>query len=321
MLFDVAVQATRIVLTSFIILGTIGNVLNLLIYTRPTLLRTSCTLYLIADSINNILVVYTSLLIRLLSSGFSYDITLISNLICKLRYYPGYVLLALSPYFFTLACFDRYCSSSRSATRRSWCNKKVAKRLIIGAIILALVLYSHMAIFFQLNPSGTGCSAQPGAYNTFYRIFYLMIYCMLPFVCMGLFSILTLKNIRQQARRIRPALVTENDSLRRIDRQMVRMLFSQVLTQLLCILPFSILNLASLFINTTTTIYNFFSQILILPVYVSYTTSFYVFTLSSRVYRQELMKIIRFGKRRQDENERPIRTIAIGTIVRQHRKQ
>jgi amino acid permease len=178
-----------------------------------------------------------------------------------------------------------------------------------------------MAIFFQLNPSGTGCSAQPGAYNTFYRIFYLMIYCMLPFVCMGLFSILTLKNIRQQARRIRPALVTENDSLRRIDRQMVRMLFSQVLTQLLCILPFSILNLASLFINTTTTIYNFFSQILILPVYVSYTTSFYVFTLSSRVYRQELMKIIRFGKRRQDENERPIRTIAIGTIVRQHRKQ
>jgi len=38
-------------------LGAIGNVLNLLIFTRPTLSRSSCTLYLIAASIDNILVI------------------------------------------------------------------------------------------------------------------------------------------------------------------------------------------------------------------------------------------------------------------------
>jgi hypothetical protein len=70
MLSDIVVQATRVVLISFIILGTIGNVLSLLIFTRPILLRSSCTLYLIAASIDNILVIYTSLLTRLMSGGF-----------------------------------------------------------------------------------------------------------------------------------------------------------------------------------------------------------------------------------------------------------
>jgi len=45
---------------------------------------------------------------------------------------------------------------------------------------------------------------------------------------MDLLCILTLKNIRQQAGRIKPTLTTGNDSLRRIDRQMIRMLLSQV---------------------------------------------------------------------------------------------
>jgi hypothetical protein len=321
MLSDISLQATRIVLISFIILGTIGNILNLLIFTRPTLLRSSCTLYLIATSINNLLVIYTSLLTRLLASGFSIDMTKISSFMCKLRYYPCYVCLALTPYFYILACFDRYCSSSTSATRRSWCDKKVAKRLIIGAVILACILYLHMAIFFERRQVGSGfyCYARPGIYNTFYRIFYLVVYCILPPFCMSLLSILTLKNIRQQARRTRPALAIENQSLRRIDQQMVRMLFSQVLIELLGVLPHATLNLTGLFVNTSTTIYTFFSQITVLPLFVSYAISFYVYTLSSRVYRQELMKIIWFWKPRQNENELTIRTIPTNTITLQQR--
>jgi hypothetical protein len=321
MLLDISAQATRIVLTSFIFLGTIGNVLNLLIFTRPTLLRSSCTLYLIATSIDNILVIYTSVLTRLLATGFNYDITIISDLLCKLRFYPGYVFLAVSPYFYILACFDRYCSSSTSATRRSWCDKKIAIRLIIGAIILASILYLHIIIFFERLVVATGfyCYARAGIYNTFYRIFYLVVYCILPPFCMSLLSILTLKNIRQQARRTRPALAIENQSLRRIDQQMVRMLFSQVLIELLGVLPHATLNLTGLFVNTSTTIYTFFSQITVLPLFVSYAISFYVYTLSSRVYRQELMKIIWFWKPRQNENELTIRTIPTNTITLQQR--
>ena len=323
MLLDIAVQATRVVLTSFMILGTIGNVLSLLIFTRPTLLRSSCTLYLIAASADNIMVIYTSLLIRLMAGGFAYDITIISNVICKLRYYGGYIFFAVSPYFMILACFDRYCSSSASTARRSWSNKKVAKRLIIGAIILASILYLHMAIFYEIVTSGSSksCTARSGIYNIFYKLFYLIVYCLLPSSCMGIFCALTFINIRQQSRRIQPALVAGNNNRRsRIQGQMIKMLFSQVLTQLLCILPHAIISLLSLFINTSTTIYSFFNQIFILPLFVSYTTSFYVFTLSSPVYRQELMKIMWFLRRSEHRQERTLATITTSTHPRQSRK-
>jgi hypothetical protein len=317
MLLDISLEATRVVLTAFIILGTIGNILNLLIFTRPARSRSSCILYLIAASIDNLLVIYTALLIRLISSGYSYNVT-VSDLMCKLRYYLSNTFLAVSPYFFILACFDRYCSSSVSVRRRSWCNRKIAKRFIIAAVILACILYLHLAIFVQMTISGTsiGCATAPGFYTYFYRIFYLVIYCILPPVSMGVLCILTLINIREQAQRIRPALVSGGNNLRRMDRQMMRMLFSQVLTQLLCILPFATINLVGLFVDTSTTIYTFFEQIFILPLFVSYTTSFYVFTLSSRIYRKELMRIICFWKRRRPENIQTIRTIATGTTTR-----
>jgi hypothetical protein len=322
MLLDLSMYLTRVVLTLFIIFGTIGNALNIFIFTRPALLRASCTLYLLAGSIDNILVIYTSLLTRLLANGFSTDITITSNVMCKTRYYFGYVFLALSPYFFILACFDRYCSSSSSSARRAWCNKKLAKRLIIGAIILACILYSHMAIFFELKTSEAQviCYTQPGIYDTFYRIFYLVVYCILPSVFMGLLCVKALFNVRIQAHRIKPMLATGNETLRRIDRRVIRVLFVQILTQVLCILPFAIINLLALFIDTTTVLYIFLNRLFVLPLFVSYATSFYFFTLSSRVYRQELLKLVWFWKRKQIQNEKTIGTVVASTKIRQQQK-
>jgi hypothetical protein len=311
MLTDISIQATRVVLTSFIILGTIGNILNLCIFTRRTLLRSSCTLYLIAASVDNILVIYTSLLTRLLAGGFADDVTIISNFMCKLRYYVGYIFFAVSPYFLILACFDRYCSSSASAGRRAWCDKKLAKRLIIGAIILASILYLHMAIFFEISESGSSrsCYARAGIYNTFYRIFYLIIYCLLPSVCMIVLCVLTVLNVRQQSRQVRPMLVAISENHRRLDSHLIRILFSQIVTQLLCTLPFAAISLLALVINTNTVLFSFFNQICILPLFVSYTTSFYISTLSSRVYRHELYKLMRLRRLQEEGREFSLRTV------------
>ncbi|CAF3213424.1 unnamed protein product [Rotaria sp. Silwood2] len=312
MLVEIALQILRIVLILFIVLGTIGNALNLFIFTRPTLSKSSCTLYLIAASIDNILVIYTALLTRLLANGFSIDITITSNVMCKLRFYFSYLFLALSPYFYILACFDRYCSSSTLASRRSLCNKKVAKRLIIGAIILACILYLHMAIFFEIIRIGSStiCNAQLGPYDLFYRIFYLIVYCILPSFCMAIFCILTLINVRQQSRRIQPILATGNENSHRLDRHLIRMLFSQIVTQLLCVLPFATLNLVAFLIDRRTDLFWFLNQIFTLPLFFSYATSFYVFTMSSRVYRQELVKLLWFRHERQNVREFSLKILA-----------
>jgi hypothetical protein len=179
-----------------------------------------------------------------------------------------------------------------------------------------------MAIFFELKTSGTTviCYTQPGIYDTFYRIFYLVVYCISPSVCMSLLCIKALFNIRIQANRIKPMLATGNETLRRIDRRVIRVLFAQILTQVLCILPFAIINLLALFIDSTTVLYTFLNQLFVLPLFVSHTTSFYFFTLTSRVYRKELLKLIWFWTGKQGERQTTIATVVATTKTRQQQK-
>jgi hypothetical protein len=179
-----------------------------------------------------------------------------------------------------------------------------------------------MAMFFELKTSDTKviCYTQPGIYDIFYRIFYLAVYCILPSVFMSLLCVKALFNIRIQAHRIKPMLATGNETLRRIDRRVLRVLFAQVLTQVLCILPFAIINLLALFIDSTTVLYIFLNQLFVLPLFVSPTASFYFFTLTSRVYRQELLKLIRFWKRTQGERQQTIGTVVGSTKTRPQQK-
>ncbi|CAF3024782.1 unnamed protein product [Rotaria sp. Silwood2] len=275
------------------ILGTVGNAIDLIIFTRPKLLSSSCTLYFIAASIDNIAALYIAVLYRLLIDGFSIDLGSFSPIICKLRAYIGYMFLALSPYLFILICFDRYCSSSPSQAHRSWSNKTTTKRCICGAIILVSILYVHMPIYFQLQSNGSNafCYPQQGVYDSFWRIFYVVIYCFLPSIGVSLLCFLITINIRRQSRQVRPATTNVDDLHRRLDRNLMRILFSHFLTQIVCVLPFAIVNLLGMFVNRNTIMYTFFIRILTLPLFASYATNFYVNTLSSRLYRGEFMKL------------------------------
>lgn len=297
MLLEISKQSTRIVLILWMILGTIGNVLNLnlLILTRHKLRKSTCTFYLIAASFNNLLAIYACILNRLLIDGYSIDVGSVSNIVCKLRIYVGYICLALSPYFFILACFDQYCSSSTSIRLQSWSNKTTRKRLIFGVIILAAILYSHMAVFFHVQQIGdqTICFLQQGIYNSLWRIFYLVIYCFFPCICMSVLCLLILKNIRLQSRQIRPASSNIIRLCRHADRAVIRLLFSHFITQLACVLPFAIINLLVAFISDDSIIISFLQKVLTLPLFATYATNFYVYTVSSAIYRREFIKVVR----------------------------
>ncbi len=106
MMYDILTQLTKIVLILFIILWTIKNTRNVFIFTCPTLLWSSCKLYLLASSIDNILVIFTTSLSGVLASVFSCDIASLWNLTCKWRYYFGYIFCFFSIFLFWLVLID-----------------------------------------------------------------------------------------------------------------------------------------------------------------------------------------------------------------------
>ncbi|CAF1093673.1 unnamed protein product [Rotaria sordida] len=132
---------------------------------------------------------------------------------------------------------------------------------------------------------------------------------------MTVLCILILINIRQQSHRIQLISAIGNDGSHCLYRHFIRMLFSQIVTQVLYILPFAILNLLAFLIDTSTDLFRFINQLFTISLFLSYITSFYIFTMSSHIYRQELVKCLWFRKARKDEREFDLTTIVNGQNI------
>ncbi len=116
------------------IVGMIGNILNIIVFTSlKTFRETSAAFYMTATSTVNIFQLVVGLLSRILITGYNIDPTQSSDFLCKGR---GFTLTATMLIIFTYKCFtviDQYLS----LTNR-WChlcNLKIASRLVIASLI------------------------------------------------------------------------------------------------------------------------------------------------------------------------------------------
>lgn len=81
------------------VLGLIGNIFNIFIFTRRSLFSNPCSIYLLSATCTNIVVLFVGLVIRSLMDGFNIDIIGDSIILCRLRYiilHPSYALSSLA---------------------------------------------------------------------------------------------------------------------------------------------------------------------------------------------------------------------------------
>ncbi len=300
-LFSISEVIHCSVLIFFIILGLIGNILNVFLFTSTVLFRTSSSLYLLSASIANLFVISFVLPLRLAADGFNHDITSYSSLSCRLVSYISHVLLALPPFFTVLACADRWAASCIQVNRRRFASIHTARRLIPLVIILCCLLYSYVLATFIRDPTPPPpyCSVDE-KYAIFGLSFYLITYSLVPPSLMAFFSILIISNVLRKRDRVMPALqvisiATSAGIIRRRRRrlsQMQVMLVCQAITECLLTLPFSIINLASIVTENDEYFLLIYSFIRLF-IFINYVSSFYIYTLSSKLYREELKKLVR----------------------------
>jgi hypothetical protein len=183
------------ILFTYIIFGLIGNIFNILLFTRPVLFRLSSTLYLLSSSIANLFVIILVIPFRITVDAFNQDIKNYSLLSCKLVSYIYYVCLALPAFFTVLACADRWAASCVQANRRRFAKTHIAKRLIPLSIILCCLLYSHIFVTFTHDPNqayrlGGRCRGlSPGKFRTLSVKLFPLYFCV--FLLKRNFSCLT----------------------------------------------------------------------------------------------------------------------------------
>ncbi|UJR11396.1 hypothetical protein I4U23_015576 [Adineta vaga] len=292
-----------------IVFGTCGNLFNIIVFTRPTLRDNPCSMYFLAGTISNFIEIYMEILYQYLKSNWNWDPTNTNTIWCIIRNWLTYPALCLVLWFIVLSSFDRFLISSHNVRIRRMSNTSAAKKTILFTILCFFLIYAHMPFFYRAIRLGTLniCTVQSSEYIIFSNILFVMVFCLLPILFMVIFGTLTFINVRTIRNRINPQFNnTRQERIRANDRQLTRMLLSQVLITTLLSVPYCCINMYSTFVLTllkkqlSTSDRAIFSLTFYVTRTLHFTNpviGFYVYTLSSSKFNAEFKRCIRYGLR------------------------
>ena len=281
-------ELNRYIPLTFLILGTFGNILNLMIFSHPSLRTNSCSNYFISGSVVNLISLYVGLITPFLGL-YGLDPTQKVSILCKLRFYFRFVTITLSTWFILFACIDRYFSTSKCVVLRSWSSVRMSQRLIIGSSIFCLVV-PYSQVFYCLTVTQRNvCTYTVDTCKFTLDGVLLLCNSGVPPMLIVLLTILTIRNVRQV-----PKI---NVRVRR-NVQLIRIVLIQVIVLVFFSVPitsqkiYNFISITSTNDTYRTALNSLINQIATELSYINTSIAFYVYSLSTKRFRQEVRRII-----------------------------
>ena len=288
---QVTIKLVRIIVPIIIVFGTLGSILNIVILTRQRLRGYACSMYFAALSINNLFYTTVLLVYNCLLGGYSIDLALYSNFFCKFISYLLNFSPIVSVYFIVLASIDRYCASSLDARKRRFSQVGVAKISVAAVTIFYAIFNIGSTISFDLQDDGAGCTIRSdNLFNQVFLIGLVIFYSIIAPCLLVIFGILTVYNTS----RLGQARIGVSRQ-RRTEKELARMLIVQVLTHIIFTGPFCamfVILVLPVDFRLTLRFYALFSFTKV-PFYFTYITPFFLYILSARIYREELLQLFK----------------------------
>ncbi|CAF0830676.1 unnamed protein product [Rotaria sp. Silwood1] len=282
-----------------LIVGTLGNLLNVYVFSRPHLRHNTCVLCLLLSSFLNFLVLIFGVFIRCLI-GYNIDLTYNSSIFCKIRHYVIYASQSVSLWLIVLACIDRYLSSSSNIVHHRWINRR--KVFSIVSCISILTSLSYIEVFFCFEASlitNNICSAKNQLCSYIDTANFLIFNSFLPPSLMLSFGAAMLINIKQSYQRVED-IQSNTRSIHRInrrDRQLISILLLEVALIVVSMFPITIVK----FYQATTSVIRksqqqmnneyFVSQVSIVVSYINSSGMFFIYTIRGTIFRIELIRL------------------------------
>lgn len=205
------------------------------------------------------------------------------------------------------ASFDRYAISSSNIRIRNFANINITRRIILGIILIWLILPIYNFIYNTTVLQNAPDNVYISGVLYFHSIFSAITGCVLPGILMIIFAFLVHHNLVEKLKRRQINIIQlntiNNDKYKqeqKRDRQVFIILIVQTVLLIIIVLPLMI----NLFYNAITlniknkslerlTIERFCWSITELISYLLPVLSFYLFTMTSSMFRNEFVTIIR----------------------------
>jgi hypothetical protein len=286
------------------ILGIIGNILNIYVFTiwsRSSKPRneinnivhpSNIPLYLLTSSCANLILILYPLLTRIIYDGYKYRIGQNNVFIlCKFRYYVLYTCDLISLTCICMATLDRYLISSRNVRlRRLSTTRKRTKQIVLIIICLFVFHNIPIGIYFEVSNLGQ-CFIFSNSYSYYYLyVLQISLHGIIPICFLSIFGILTYKQLR----------MINRQSNMNMDKQSSRMILLMSITIVLSSIPYCIEQLYYLIVsddsNEISSIVFLCHVIASILFYTNPVCSFYVYYISTPNFRRQVCKLIQCNR-------------------------
>ena len=221
---------------------------------------------------------------------------------CKTRFYFSQSGTMMYRWMLTMACIDRYASSSANAYVRGFSSSSIAFRVVLIIVIIWIILPIHNLIFRVTNAGVcTWSPATAGIYNSIFTITLGGIIPPLIMITCAVFIMRNLKHKRERRQNNAQAINAgaADRIVRACDRQILLMLFVETTVYIILTLPYTVFLVYSAF---TSSLPNKTSDRIAIDAFMQYLTetlaftystlSFYLYTIASHTFRQKLIQNI-----------------------------
>jgi len=224
---------------------------------------------------------------------------------CKIRMFLVHVTNLTYRWAYTAASFDRYAMSSSNARLRRLATVPTAIRVLIGIFLFWVIFSAYIIALFDIQSNV--CSIFNNATATLFTAFSSIILGVItPSTIMIVCSLLIRKNLKEKRERRQIIIVQRNVPIanehleRKRDQQAFKLLFAQIIVYTVVTIPwvsFTINNLVSLYTPTKSQdrilIEAFVTAMSSAFSYIFPAMSFYICTLTSKMFRDELITMLK----------------------------
>lgn len=226
-----------------IVTGLFGNIMNVMIFlSLKTFRNSSCGLYLNMASVFNIGQLITSVLSRVMITGFNIDWTQTSVFYCKFRTMCLHLCSLVSFTCLSLSTIDQYMATNSRHHWRQFCQIKWAFYLSFTFVGIWILHEIPALMFMNINQSSNSSKSICLNTNFVYRQYVSYVYLcvltgILPMLINIFFGSLAYRNVRQIPYRVVPLVRRE------LDKQLTSMVLIQVIYSVIVTLPYNALTI------------------------------------------------------------------------------
>ncbi|CAF1097066.1 unnamed protein product [Adineta steineri] len=212
-----------------LIIGTIGNICNLIAFLSKNLRTKACIFYMVCSASLDLFCSNFGIIIRFATEYFGNNLVNTNRGICKVRGYFLVCLPAMASTGVLLATFDRCVSTSPNARWRRLSSIWFAQRLFIVSMLFILISGSFQLIVYDIR-NGI-CAPSPGLESIIVTVYGAAFCFLIPNAGMIICGIMTWRHLQQSKNRIASISNSNGQSpgVQRMNRQLLILVFANAI--------------------------------------------------------------------------------------------